>query len=91
MTFFKKSTQIKILFVTSEEAPFAKVGGLGEVMYSLPRSLRALGHDVRVLMPRYGTIDPNTWHLKMAFDGLHVPSSLADNARHIQSNLLFYE
>jgi len=91
MTFFKKSTQLKILFVTSEEAPFAKVGGLGEVMYSLPRSLRALGHDVRMLMPRYETIRSTTWHLKMAYDGLRVPSSFEDSARHLQCNVLCYE
>ena len=44
---------MKILFVTSEVAPFAKAGGLGDVSASLPRHLSALGHDVRVFLPMY--------------------------------------
>lgn len=46
----------KILMVASEAAPFAKTGGLGDVMGSLPKSLRKLGCDVRVIMPKYGAI-----------------------------------
>ena len=44
---------MKVLFVTSEVAPFAKAGGLGDVSASLPRHLAALGHDVRVFVPMY--------------------------------------
>lgn len=48
---------MKILFVTSEVVPFAKTGGLADVCGSLPREVARLGHDVRVVMPRYGQID----------------------------------
>jgi starch synthase len=44
---------MKVLFVTSECAPFAKTGGLGEVVGALPKALRTLGLDVRVVMPLY--------------------------------------
>jgi starch synthase len=48
---------LKILFVSSECAPFAKTGGLGDVVAGLPKALRRLGHDARVLMPLYSLID----------------------------------
>ncbi len=48
---------LKILFLSAEVKPFAKTGGLGDVGGSLPKALRALGHDVRVAMPAYRNIE----------------------------------
>ncbi len=48
---------MKILFISSEATPLVKVGGLSDVAGSLPKALNALGHDVRVLIPQYGSID----------------------------------
>ena len=48
---------LKVLNVVSECVPFAKAGGLGDVAGSLPKDLARRGHDVRVLMPKYGFID----------------------------------
>lgn len=44
---------VKILFVSSEVAPFAKTGGLADVAGALPKALQKLGHDVRIVMPAY--------------------------------------
>jgi starch synthase len=52
---------LKILFASAEVAPFAKVGGLADVVGSLPQALHALGHDVSVALPLYGTIDRAKW------------------------------
>ena len=43
--------------LSSEVAPFAKSGGLGDVLGALPQELSKLGHDVRVILPKYGLID----------------------------------
>lgn len=47
---------LKILMATSEASPFAKTGGLADVLGSLPAALKSSGADVRVIMPKYGSI-----------------------------------
>jgi starch synthase len=43
--------------ISSEAAPFAKTGGLADVLGSLPSALRTCGDEVAVVIPRYGSID----------------------------------
>ncbi|HTP25256.1 MAG TPA: glycogen synthase GlgA [Anaeromyxobacteraceae bacterium] len=62
---------LKVLFVSSEVTPFAKTGGLGDVVGSLPKVLHRRGIDVRVVMPLYAGID---WNALEKLEGsLHVP------------------
>ena len=49
---------MKILFAASEAAPLAKTGGLADVAAALPAALAARGHDVRVVLPFYASVDP---------------------------------
>jgi starch synthase len=79
--------RMKILFVSSEEAPFAKVGGLGEVMFSLPRSLSRLGHDARVIMPLYGTIDQKKFSLPYVCRNVSIPVAAKDDEHSIICNV----
>ncbi len=51
---------MKVLLASAEALPFAKVGGLADVVGSLPAALRQVGVDARVILPGYGFID----HLK---------------------------
>src|SRR5687767_14796626 len=44
---------MRILMVASEAVPFAKTGGLADVIGALPRALARLGHEVDVVIPRY--------------------------------------
>ncbi len=57
---------MKILFVSSEVSPFAKTGGLGDVVGALPKALRHRGVDVRVIAPLYAGID---WNALEKLDG----------------------
>ena len=45
---------MKVLFIASECAPIAKIGGLADVIGSLPKSLKKIGVDISVLIPFYG-------------------------------------
>src|SRR5512139_1408495 len=54
---------LNVLFLSSEVEPFAKTGGLADVSGALPQVLKALGQEVRVMMPRYGNINDRKSHL----------------------------
>lgn len=47
---------MNILYAVSEAFPFAKDGGLGDVAYAFPQTVRNMGQDIRVMMPLYDTI-----------------------------------
>ncbi len=67
------TTPLKILLLSAEIAPFAKVGGLADVAGALPKALRALGHDVRVAMPRYSRVDALHFNLQKTLETFPVP------------------
>jgi starch synthase len=83
--------KLKVLFVSAEEAPFAKAGGLGEVAFSLPRALNRLGHDARVMIPLYGSIDRERFKLVYVHKNLNVPSGSENGAKKIICNVRKYE
>lgn len=69
---------MKILFLCAEAAPYITVGGLSQVMYFLPKSLKKLDHDVRIFTPLFGSSEGlEDKKLKLIFEQLPVP--VADN------------
>jgi starch synthase len=66
-------SRLRILLVASEASPFAKTGGLGDVTGALPRALRALGHDVRIFMPRHRGVEQHTPEIRTVVPRLAVP------------------
>src|SRR6266550_4005540 len=66
---------LKVLIISAEMVPFVKVGGLADVVGALPKSLQALGHDIRLAMPRYGQVDPKRFHLETIVDAVTVNMS----------------
>jgi starch synthase len=70
----KLNEPLKILFVGSEASPFVKIGGLGEFLYTLPKALRELNHDVRVIIPKYVSIDAEKFPMTTVIEGLIVPN-----------------
>ena len=63
---------LKILICSSEISPFAKTGGLADVAGSLPGALAELGHEVRLMMPKYSQIETKKNGLKTVMPELGV-------------------
>lgn len=76
---------LKILFLAAEAVPFAKVGGLADVAGSLPKALRALGHDVRLMIPRYGTISSQDFGLQKIGEPFRVPAGAGKEVVHLMT------
>jgi len=66
---------VRILFISTEAVPFAKTGGLGDVIGSLPGELTKLGVDAEVIMPLYRSIRESYGHLLMFHKHFDVPLS----------------
>lgn len=64
---------LKLLMVASEASPFAKTGGLADVVGSLPATLHALGHDVRLVMPWYRSVKEVTGPLRPSRQKIVIP------------------
>jgi starch synthase len=64
---------LKILYAAAEVVPFAKTGGLADVAGALPKVLAEMGHDVRIVMPLYGSIDREKYGIRPATPTFPIP------------------
>jgi len=67
---------LNILISASEVVPFAKSGGLADVVGALPKALQELGHSVIVIMPRYYIVDKDKYSLTPLEGALGVPMGI---------------
>jgi starch synthase len=78
----------RVLFVSSEVVPFAKTGGLADVVGSLPRALIKLGCEASVVMPKYKSISPEKHKMKLEIKGMAVPMGMGEMSADIYSTKL---
>lgn len=67
-----------VLYVSSEVAPFAKTGGLADVAGALPKALKDMGLDVRIMMPKYGFISERKYVLREVIRLREIPVRLGE-------------
>ena len=73
----KMNSYPRIAMIGSECYPFVKTGGLGDVMYALPRALAQKGCEVRVLLPLYSVI-PQKYKDRMTWKGSFMMNLTSD-------------
>lgn len=69
-----KAGPLKILMVSVEASPFSNVGGVARVVTYLSGTLHKLGHDVRIIVPRFDFIDEEKYPMEMVWEGFEVPT-----------------
>ncbi len=81
--------KLKILFVTSEIVPFVKTGGLADVSSALPQMLSELGHEVRIVVPKYGAVDDRKFKIHEIVRLKDLQVKIGDKGSNIFSQILF--
>jgi starch synthase len=81
-------SSLKVLLAASEVVPFAKTGGLADVVGALPRALLKLGCEVAVVLPKYRSISPEKYKLKVAVKDMPVPMGMGEMNADILSTRL---
>ncbi len=81
---------ISILFVATEAEPFIKTGSIGDVAGNLPKSVKALGHDIRVMLPGYGSISNRRFqiHNLLRMKDIDIPLGSYSERAYIKSSYL---
>ena len=69
---FHMPTPLKIVMIGAECVPFVKTGGLADVLGALPKALHDLGHEVKIILPKYSMIDSEKFGLKRFREGIKV-------------------
>ena len=84
------SKNIGVLFVASEADPFIKTGAIGDLAGNLPKSIKALGHDIRVMLPGYSSISNRRFqiHNLLRMKDIEIPMGGITERGNIRSSYL---
>lgn len=66
------SSSMHIVFIASEGVPYVKTGGLADVVGALPKALKELGHEMRIILPKYSKIDAQKFGLQRFQESMGV-------------------
>ena len=81
---------LDILFVASEAEPFVKTGSLSDLAGNLPKTVKTMGHEIRVMLPGYGFINERRFHLHnlLRMKDIDVPIGKKTEKAYIKSSYL---
>lgn len=68
--------QHKVLYLASEVTPFARAGGLGDVTGALPKALKNLNQEIRIIMPKYKFINERKYVLREVIRLREIPVTI---------------
>jgi starch synthase len=81
--------KLKVLYVSSEVVPFAKTGGLADVAGALPMALKDLGHEVRVMMPKYKIVNERKYVLREVIRLKNIPVKVGEEEHQVNVKSAF--
>jgi starch synthase len=81
--------QYKVWYLASEVSPFAKTGGLGDVTGSFPKALKMKNQEVRVIMPKYKSINERKYVLREVIRLKDIPVTINNVTRTINVKSAF--
>ena len=81
---------IGILFVATEAEPLIKTGGIGDLAGRVPKDVKAMGHDIRVMLPAYSSINQRRFqiHNLLRMKDIEVPMANEYERANIKSSYL---
>ena len=75
---------LSILFVATEAEPFIKTGSIGDLAGSLPKVVKSMGHDIRVMLPGYTAINPRRFQIHNLLRMKDIEIPLGNQMEHAQ-------
>ncbi len=81
---------LNVLYLSSEVEPFVKTGGLADVSSALPQSIKQLSNEVRIMLPRYGSVSERSakLHEMIRLKEIPIPLGKKVHSANVQSSFL---